>query len=246
MNPAEYTRMFENEGHYWWFVSRRELVVDLVQGLHCHGTPLILDMGCGTGATAAALAQLGRVVGLDFSLLALRACTHRGLPELLKSRAEAIPMASECADVIVATDLLEHLDDDLAALREFHRVLKPGGHAVITVPAYSFLWSEHDLALMHKRRYVSRQLGERARGAGLRPIRLGYALSLLFPMALLRLLKRPSRRGPVRLPEAHLPRVPRWLNTVLIRLQRVEAALSRRISLPWGLSVVAVLEKPAA
>ena len=77
---------------------------------------MIVDVGCGTGATASALAQRGRVVGVDFSPLALQACAKRGLRELLRARAEAIPLASGSVDAIVATDILEHLDDDLAAL----------------------------------------------------------------------------------------------------------------------------------
>jgi SAM-dependent methyltransferase len=244
MNPAEYERMFANENHNWWFVSRRELVIDLVERLPSKGTPLILDIGCGTGATAAALTRFGRVVGLDFSPLALRACSQRGLAELLRSGAESIPLASECADLIVATDILEHIENDVAALREFHRVLKPGGHAVITVPAYQFLWSEHDVALMHKRRYVSWQLAERCRRAGFRQVRLGHALCLLFPLALGRLLNRWGDPGKV--PEAQIQSLPQWLNTGLVRLQRFETALSHRIRLPWGLSVVAVIQRPCA
>jgi SAM-dependent methyltransferase len=244
MNPAEYTRMFENEDRYWWFVIRRELVLDQVRRFVRGPDPLIVDVGCGTGATAAGLRRFGRVIGVDFSPLALQACITRGLGELLRARAEAIPLAGDSADAIVATDILEHLDDDLAALAEFRRILKPGGHAIITVPAYQFLWSEHDLALMHRRRYVARQLGERADCAGFRRVRLGYALSLLFPIALWRLLKGPRDDG--KPPEAQIKPVPAWLNATLIRFQRVETMLFRYGSLPWGLSVVAVLQKPAA
>lgn len=144
----------------------------------------------------------------------------------------------------MATDILEHLDDDLAALREFHRVLKPGGHAVVTVPAYQFLWGEHDLALMHKRRYIPRQLAERYTRVGFREVRLGHVLFLLFPLALGRLLKRPRPNG--KPPEAQIKPVPGLVNASLIRLQRLETALSRWVRFPWGLSVVSVIHKPAA
>ncbi len=243
MNTAEYARMFENEDRYWWFVSRRELVMDLIGRHVAIPDPVIVDVGCGTGATASALGQVGRVVGVDFSPLALEACTKRGLRELLRARAEAIPLASGSVDAIVATDILEHLDDDLAALKEFRRILKPGGQVVMTVPAYQFLWSEHDVALMHRRRYIAAQLSDLAVRAGFRTVRLGYALSLLFPLALGRLLKRRSREQNG--PEAQIKPIPGWLNAALIRFQRFETALFRRKSLPWGLSVVTVLEKPA-
>ncbi len=241
MNPAEYERMFENEDRYWWFVSRRELVLDQVRRYVRVDQPLIVDIGCGTGATASDLRRHGDVVGVDFSPLALRACASRGLGPLLRSRAEATPLADSSVDAIVATDILEHLDDDLAALYEFKRILKPGGVAVITVPAYQFLWSEHDVALMHRRRYVAGQLGKRVDEAGLERVRLGYALSFLFPLALGRLLKKPKENG--KPPEAQMQKVPPWLNEALVRLQRVEKVLFRFGSLPWGLSVVAVVRK---
>ena len=235
--------MFENEDRYWWFVSRRELVMDLIGRYVAKADPVIVDVGCGTGATASALGRSGRVLGVDFSPLALKACATRGLSELVRARAEAIPLASCSVDAIVATDILEHLDDDLAALEEFRRILKPGGQAVITVPAFQFLWSEHDVALMHRRRYVAAQVAALAERAGFRRLHLGYALSLLFPLSLGRLLKRRAV-DENREPQAQIKPIPRWLNAALIHFQRLETAMFRRKSLPWGLSVVTVLQKP--
>jgi SAM-dependent methyltransferase len=235
--------MFQNEDHYWWFVSRRELVLRLIDRLPRlgRGQATILDVGCGTGATAAALRRHGKVIGVDFSALALNCCTRRELTDLIQGHAESLPVKDGSIDAIVATDILEHLDDDRMALAEFHRVLKPNGYAVITVPAYNFLWSEHDLALMHKRRYVARELLDRSIDSGFRVISSSYALFFLFPLSLGRLFKRARPEG--RTPQAQLQPVPPWLNTLLIHLQRFEAALTRGISLPWGLSVVAVLQK---
>jgi SAM-dependent methyltransferase len=234
--------MFLNEDRYWWFVSRRELVLDLVRGLGTPADAQLLDVGCGTGATATALRAFGRVQGVDSSPLALECCTRRGLNEIQLGRAEELPQTSESIDVIVATDILEHLDDDLAALAEFRRVLKPGGHAVITVPAYQALWSEHDEALMHRRRYIAAGLGERIRGAGFETVRLSYALAFLLPLALGRLRRRKPVAG--RVAEAQVPALPEAPNSALIRFQRLETALLRRMNLPWGLSVVAVIRKP--
>jgi ubiquinone/menaquinone biosynthesis C-methylase UbiE len=242
MNPAEYERMFHNEDHYWWFVSRRELVVEMVGRLPLPRASRIVDVGCGSGATAAALHRFGAVTGVDMSPLALDYCRRRGLDRLMQGMAEALPLADVSADVIVATDILEHLDDDLAALREFRRVLRPGGYAVITVPAYRMLWSEHDEALMHRRRYVAGQLGRRVAEAGFETVKLSYALAFLLPLALSRLLRRRPRPGKV--PEAQVLPVPAQLNAALIGFQRIETALLRRASLPFGLSVLAVIRKP--
>jgi SAM-dependent methyltransferase len=243
MNPAEYARMFEYEDRYWWFVSRRELVLDQVRRYVRVERPLIVDTGCGTGAMVKDLQPFGQVIGLDFSPLALGACAKRGLGPLLRAKAESIPLATKSVDAIVAMDIVEHLDDDVAALVEFHRILKPGGHAIITVPAYQFLWSEHDVALMHRRRYLAGQLAERAGRAGFERVRLGYVLSFLFPLALGRLFNRPKHNG--KPAEAQIKPVPDWLNAALIRLQRAETTLFRFGSLPWGLSVVAVFRKPS-
>jgi len=242
MNNNEYERMFTSEDDYWWFVSRRELVLDLISRLPRSEGPLILDIGCGTGATASALQRFGRVLGVDYSPLALNCCKRRGLTSMVRGRAESLPMRDGCADVIVATDILEHLEDDARALVEFYRVLKPGGHAVITVPAYRFLWSEHDLALMHKRRYVAKELIERGTRAGFRVKKHSYALFFLLPLALGRLFQRRLPSG--RHPEAQLKPVPPWLNSWLIRFQRFETYLLRRVRLPFGLSVISVLERP--
>ncbi len=166
-----------------------------------------------------------------------------GLTEVVLGSAEALPVDDDSVDVIVAADILEHLDDDLAALAEFRRTLKPGGHAVIAVPAYQALWSEHDVALMHRRRrYVAQELRRRVEQAGLRPVVLTYALSFLLPMALTRLLRRkPPATGT---PQAQLIPVPAVLNAALIRFQRLETRLLRWVRLPWGLTVLAVVQKP--
>lgn len=243
MNPAEYERMYRFEDHYWWFVSRRELVDSLVEHLQLPSRPIIVDVGCGTGATALLLQRHGTVIGVDISPLALSWSRQRGLSNLLLAAAERLPILRDSADVVVATDILEHLDDDIAVLREFYRILKPGGYVIVTVPAYRILWSEHDLALMHRRRYVARVLAKRGRLAGFEITHLTYALFFLFPLALvMRLLKRkPSQHKE---PEVQLPPLPSWLNRLLIRLQRIETSLLHRCRFPWGVSVVAVLRKP--
>jgi SAM-dependent methyltransferase len=243
MNPAEYERMYRLEDDYWWFVSRRELVDALIHHLCLPVNPVIVDVGCGTGATAALLCKHGSVIGVDVSPLALTWCRKRGLHNLLLAAAERLPIATGSVDVIVATDLLEHLDDDVAVLHEFYRALKPGGYVVVTVPAYRILWSEHDLALMHRRRYVASVLAQRCRAAGFEIVRLTYALFFLFPLALvMRFFKRNPPPG--KQPEAQLPPLPLWLNRLLIRFQRIETALLARLRFPWGVSVVAVLRKP--
>lgn len=241
MLPPEYEKMYRVEDRDWWFVSRRELVLRHLKRFAKVDRPLILDIGCGTGATSQLLSEHAVVVSLDFSELALQACEKRGIDHLLKGSATSIPLADQSVDVIVATDILEHLEKDTAALREFQRVLKKSGIAIITVPAYQFLWSEHDEALMHLRRYTSRLLRKRILDAGMDLKYHGYAISLLFPLALMRLIKKKKPENHA--PEAQHVELPVWANDLLIRLQRLENRLFHYRSLPWGLSVISVVEK---
>lgn len=241
MKPAEYQRMYDHEDKYWWFVSRRRLVCQFIQSVRPPTQLVLCDIGCGTGATMQQMLPFGRVMGIDLSPIALGCCRRRDLTGLLKAKAECLPLQSSSIDVIVATDILEHLEDDIAALREFYRVMKPGGFAVITVPAYGQLWSEHDLALMHFRRYTAGQLAERCARAGFAVTRTSYLLWLLFPIAV---ITRLMRRKDANTPQAHIPRLPRWLNGLLMLIQRFEMWLLQRMNLPWGVSIAAIIHKP--
>ncbi|MFM1801742.1 MAG: hypothetical protein RJA81_1094 [Planctomycetota bacterium] len=242
MHAPEYERMYKIEDRDWWFVSRRELVISHLKRHLKVSDPVILDVGCGTGATARLLKDHGNVIGLDFSQLALSACEKRGIDHLLQGSAMAIPLADNSVDVIVATDILEHLDEDEKALSEFRRILKPGGIVIISVPAYQFLWSAHDEALMHKRRYTSKLLASRIKNAGLATCYHGYALSLLFPLALIRWVS--NGLGRKATPQSQHLELPTWVNRLLIQFQRFEKFLFCWVRLPWGLSIIRVTQRP--
>jgi SAM-dependent methyltransferase len=240
MQAEEYERMFRFETDYWWFVGRRRLVMRLLRAYLSGGEGWILDAGCGTGATLCELQAFGRVVGLDIEMLALRYARQRGEFSLLQARLEALPFRTESFRAITALDVLEHLPDDRPALRELWRVLQPGGILIITVPAYRFLWSKHDVALHHYRRYKARELRQRLQEAGFEVRKLSYAVSLLFmPILMVRWWDR-WRRTP---PAATLFPLPSALNRGLIRLQEWESRLIERVNLPFGVSLVAVASK---
>jgi SAM-dependent methyltransferase len=157
--------------------------------------------------------------------------------------AEALPIASESVGVVLALDLLEHIEDDAAACREFARVLRPEGLLLVTVPACPWLWSEHDEALDHLRRYRASRLRRVLAGAGFRVERLSPVITtLLLPVAALRLLQRllPRRKGA---PETAFIIPPRAINWVLTTLLRLERVWLRRLNLPVGVSLFAVARK---
>jgi len=245
MRPSELDKMFELEDTYWWYVARRAIVLALLKRYPPavpEGEPVILDVGCGTGATLQGLSHYGYVMGLDSARYALQCCRKRGHRALVQARGEALPIADESADVITALDLLEHVPDDAAALREFARVLKPGGVLIITVPACPFLWSEHDEALDHLRRYRAARLRRIIADSGLTIARLSPLITaLLLPIAVLRLLQRlgPRKQGP----QTALIVPPKSVNSLLIRLLLLENRWLLRLNLPVGVSLMAVARK---
>ncbi|MCS7208622.1 MAG: class I SAM-dependent methyltransferase [Fimbriimonadales bacterium] len=242
MHLQEYLRMYQREGDYWWFVARRRLARALMQAYVPSLTGRLLDAGCGTGALLHELSQLGCAVGVDIEPAALRLTRQRGALTVVQARLEALPFVSEAFQVTFALDVLEHLPDERPALRELYRVLQPGGYLILSAPAYRWLWSKHDLALAHYRRYTARALRTRLSEAGFQVRKLSYSLTFLLPLiALARWLDwlRPGA------PAATVVPVPRWLNDALVRLQDWESRLMTRLNLPFGVSLVAVCQKPA-
>jgi SAM-dependent methyltransferase len=234
----EYGKLRDQEDSYWWFVARRELAIGLVKSHACPGP--ILDMGCGTGAVLVELQALAPAVGLDVSPVALKFCRERGLDGLVAGDAQSLPFQPSTFSAVVALDVIEHVADDAAAVREAARALRPRGVLVINVPAFRSLWGPHDVALHHHRRYRAGEVRRLVEEAGLQVVKLSYGVFLLFPLVLLVRLVEKTRRGEA---QVRLPRVPAWINRLLIGLQRLESKLMSWISLPWGSSIVVVASK---
>lgn len=245
MECEEYEKMFLLEGSYWWFVGRRHILTQLLgQIVGTKEGMEVLEVGCGTGGNLAMLSGFGRTVGLDLPGT-LRWCAKREFPRLVASRAEALACRAGAFDLVVCLDVLEHIEDDLVALREMLRVCRSGGHVLLTVPAYRFLWSEHDDALGHRRRYDRKQLARLVTAAGFEPLRLSYAITSLFPPILFfrlgqRLVARLRGR---RRPAVAYVQVPKPLSLLFVSLLRFEAWLLRRIDLPFGVSLVCLARK---
>jgi len=243
MLDAHLTEMRELEDHYWWFIARRRVALALLDDAHL-AAPKLLDAGCGAGALLAELSARGRAVGVDLSPSAIAITKDRGLGGLIQADLQHLPIAREAFDAVMLCDVLEHVLDDEQALREAARVLRPGGIAVITLPALAFLWSTHDQALGHHRRYHPSRVRRIVIDAGLTVERMSFGLFLLFPVAVVlrgfqRLVHR-RRGGP---PQTGIIRVPAFLNCLLVRLMDLENALLHRLNLPIGVSLVVVARK---
>src|SRR6185503_8401547 len=199
----------------------------------------ILDVGCGTGANAKAFARVAPTMGIDTSVDALHFCQTRGVSSVALSPVETLPFAAGTFDVVTALDVLEHTDDDLHALHEIHRVCRKSGLLLVTVPAYGFLWSEHDEALKHRRRYTAHELRNKLTVTGFEVVRTSYFItSLFFPILALRIwqgLRKNSTH-----PRTSVVVLPDWINDSLVALLAMERTIFHKINLPFGVSIVAL------
>jgi SAM-dependent methyltransferase len=238
--------MFALEDKHWWFVARRNLVTDALKaslGAKSAQKPQVLDVGCGTGGTMDRLREWSCVTGLDLEPYALEFCASRGHEDLILGSATEMPFESNHFDAAVALDVLEHIPDHAAAAKDILRVLKPGGTLVVTVPAYQSLWSGHDVALHHQRRYRAEEMGKLLTDTGFDVVHLTYTVSLLFPAVwcVRRAQNILKKNAP---PKADAVVTPEPLNSILLSLLNAEGKFSLKGRLPFGLTVFAIATKP--
>lgn len=235
MDEVLYDRLREMEDEHWWFRGRRAVIHALTERVGAlPADPCILDAGCGTGRNLADYARLGRAEGIEPSGTAVGYCRERGL-QVQQGSLEALPFDDARFDLIFASDVLEHVEADVAAFRELRRVAKPGSAFVITVPAYTWLWSAHDDSHHHVRRYTRGLLARHARAGGWEPTFASYFNSVLLPpIALVRVMRRNGSSDAT----SDYDRTPALLNSWLERPMAVEARLiARGLRLPAGVSI---------
>jgi 2-polyprenyl-3-methyl-5-hydroxy-6-metoxy-1,4-benzoquinol methylase len=246
MQTELYDELHRLEQTHWWFQARRHIVWSLVRrymGEESKRRLRICELGCGTGGNLIPLAQSHDVVGVECSPEALNYARQE-----LGSRAQfgrlpdEIDLPSASFDVVLMTDVLEHIEDDASSARTALRLLRPGGVVVATVPAYQWLYSRRDAHHHHFRRYGKRRFGALWSAQNAQTLLLSHYNSFLFPpAAIVRLASKivPGRNtvGDLRVPM-------RPLNHVLAHVMRSESNLLGRVPMPFGLSLVAVVRKP--
>ncbi len=243
MEQHTYSIMYEVEVKHWWFAGRRHIIAGFVERA-CRDLgklrPRILDVGCGTGANLQMLSRFGVAEGVDVSVAALDFCRARGLAKVKQGAAESLPYEDAAFDLVTGLDVVEHLDDDIAGLKEMRRVLRPGGRAVLFVPAFMFLWGVQDDISHHRRRYTLPDLKRKLREAGLTVERATYAnLTFFAPILIGRLLMRligwrPASENNITISA---------LNGLLGRIFSVESWWLRRLNFPFGVSIVCVAKR---
>ncbi len=252
MEDTVYKEFLELEDGHWWFRGRRTIFISLLDrflGRQPDSGRMVMDVGCGVGGMLEPLEQYGKAVGTDVTFQGLKHCADRGFPRLVASHGPVAPFKDGSFDCITAFDALEHIEDDVGTLREFYRMLKPGGVIVASGPAYQFLYAQQDKNTHHFRRYSRGVFTSRAKQAGFVIEQASYINFWLFPailpivllMKLMQKLKPPAPEqdgSNVGIP------VPKLINATLTAIFCSEAKVLRFLSAPTGHSLVMVARKP--
>jgi SAM-dependent methyltransferase len=228
------------EDRHWWYRGRRTVLSRALADLELPRPARILDAGCGSGRNMVELAHAGPVTGIELSKTSVSLARARQVGEVIEGSVLDMPFEPDSFDLAVSLDVIEHLQEDLDALRELRRVVAPGGALLVTVPAYEWLWSGHDEINHHHRRYTRRSLQRVAEEAGWKQTRTTYFNSLLLPVAIvLRALDRLSTKTTESSLDLWIPPAP--VNWLLERPLALEAAMiGRGGRIPAGLSLLSV------
>ena len=243
MERAVFDRMAELDKEHWWFLARRRILDQLIERVVRPPVQArVLEVGCGTGHNLPMLGRFGSVDACELDKSARTLASKRLGRKVKDARLPDLSMFERNGyDMVALLDVLEHVPDDIGSLRAIHRRLKPGGALLLTVPANPWMWSAHDAAHHHFRRYTKKQLAELFLRSGLEVQLLSYFNSLLFPVvAAARLAGKLTRKGSA---DDSLPSAP--VNAVLNRIFGLEAGIIGRVPMPFGVSLVAVVRRPA-
>lgn len=242
MKKYIYKELYELESKHWWFVGKKHVVFSLLNKfLPDKKNNNILDVGCGCGITLNDLEEFGKVYGMDSSSEALKYSKKIFKGEVKQGTLpDNIPYSKNYFDLIVALDVLEHVDDDINSFKNIQTFLNDNGIFIVTVPAFKFLWSDHDEVHYHKRRYTKAELEEKLTNAGFDILKLSYYNTFLFtPIVLMRLSNKLFRFKT----NTHI-KVPNIiLNYLFEKIFSFEGLLLRSMNFPFGVSLIAIAKK---
>lgn len=234
------------EESYWWFEGRRDIVCRIISALGKDSR--ILEIGCSGGALLKVLKDKGyrSLSGIDISEKAIALCKERGIGNTYVMDGARLSFADGEFDTVVVSDVLEHMKDDAAAIAEWRRVMRPGGKLIVFVPAFDFLWGEHDEVNHHYRRYSRKQLSRIFADAGFTVDRSSYWNAVLFfPVAMIRIAKRLfSRNGEKKSDQFY--KVNPFINNTLIKMLKFENGIVEKIDMLFGVSLFCVGSKRSA
>lgn len=245
MTNQEIEKMAKFEDDYWWHKGKVFLITELLESLKVKSNfhpKNCLEIGCGTGNVISKIQDRFEVFGLDFSEKAVNFCKERGLTNVEISditQLKELPFKRKF-DTVLALDVLEHLDDDVAVMKKIQEILSPDGKFIITVPAHKFLWSSHDEALNHRRRYHIQELKGKLESVGYNiELFSYYVMAPFFPILFYRAIMNIFGTGTY--PKTSYVLLPKFINEFFFRLMIWEAKALGYVKLPFGVSLVAVV-----
>jgi SAM-dependent methyltransferase len=242
MERNVYQRLDQLEGKHWWFCARRKILNSVILKFAPKNTQLrVLEAGCGTGGNLQMLSKFGNLQAFEMDEEARDiAKTKLAIDVKEGMLPDNAPHAPHSFDLVVAFDVLEHVEQDVESLATLRNQLVPGGRLIMTVPAMPWLWSNHDASHHHFRRYTSKQLKEKLLKAGLEPVRVSYFNTLLFPaIAGLRLVRKIFG-----IQEAADDQMPSSrMNAILKSIFGFESNFIGSIPMPFGVSLLAVAQR---
>ena len=244
MDRKVFDQMAKLDATHWWFTARRSILDGLIERVvKPPANARILELGAGTGHNLAMLSRFGQVEASELDPIARKLASERlGKPVLEAALPDLTMFPQSAYDLIALLDVLEHVVDDKGSLAAILTRLKPGAALLLTVPANPWMWSAHDTAHHHHRRYRKREIEALAREAGYEIELLSPFNSLLFPpIAAARFIGR--LRGDQSSDDA-MPGA--WVNKTLETVFGLERELIGRVPMPFGVSLVAVLRRPRA
>lgn len=241
MKKVTYDIEWNLEKSHWWFTGRRRLLRILLSPLLTQHGSIILDVGCGVGSNLHLFESMGgKAVGIDSEIYSLIFAQKTSTYPLLNADLVTLPIKSNSVGLVVATDILEHLEKDAMGVKEIYRVLEPGGSVILTVPAFRILWGTQDLVGMHKRRYTRRELVQKIEQEGFTVLKSSYFNSILFlPILLTRWFIRLCGLNVESENKINHP----FINIILKTIFSLEPYLLGYFSFPFGVSILCVARK---
>src|SRR3989344_7455237 len=245
MKKYLYQDLFELEEVHWWHIAKRKICLALIKKyVKTRSNFKVLDIGCGTGKNLEEFCKFGKAFGIDTSIDAIRFCREkRGLKNVTLASAQKTGFSYDSFDVVCILDVLEHTDDK-KTLKEIHRILKPGGLLLITVPAFNFLWSRWDEVLHHRRRYTRDSLGRILYLSNFKVIKISYMyFFLIIPLVIIRFIKSIMFKK-------HYPSdfkiSSNFLNKLMLAVTALESKLIFNCSVPVGTSLLCICKNNEA
>ena len=244
MQKQEYRIMEDFEKEYWWHLGKRHLIKKLMGEYFTRKRLNILEVGCGTGELTQLLQKHHNVMGIDVAQEAIDTCKARGITDVYNKDILELDTSKlkEKFDLVLALDVLEHIQEDVEAMKVINLLLKRDGYFFVNVPAHKFLWSGHDEALRHKRRYTMYELVQKLELSSFKIARKSYFVSFVFPIIFLyrtwgNLFNKRAY------PKTSYVVLPRFANNFLTKLLKLEVSLMKFMNLKFGTTITVVAKK---